>query len=65
MADKVTVYEFEAFDDVVTKTYARAPLKATIERIKQFNDYRIIPGSEEEVDPTKVDSDGWYHPGIG
>jgi len=62
MMKKITVYAFEAFDEIVSKTYLQSPLKATIERIGKFRDHRIIVGTEEEVDPKKVDSDGWYHP---
>jgi hypothetical protein len=47
----------------ITGPYALAPLEPTINCINRFADHRIIAGSEQEVDPKKVDQDGWYHPG--
>ena len=56
----VIVHHFEVWD-VTLGDWVRQPLKSTAERIQQVKG-RIIPGTEEEVDPSALDAHGRYNP---
>jgi len=58
--EKATVHQFKVWDPELDE-YLFPPLKSTVERIKEIGG-EIITGTAEEVDASKIDKEGKYHP---
>ena len=61
MEETVKVYAFEVWNRE-KGAYVMRRLKRPADRISDFQKARIIPGTEQTVDRSKLDQHGRYHP---
>lgn len=60
---KVIVHSFEAYD-IQSDRYKTSPRKATLEAISRIRTARVIAGTDEEIDASRLDGDEMYRPNI-
>lgn len=56
---KVTVYSFRL---VIENEIRSRPMKALRERIRTLSNAQEIPGTDEEIDQSMLDANGFYWP---
>jgi hypothetical protein len=61
MEETVKVYAFEVWSQEKGE-YVMRRLKRPADRIYDFQNARIIPGTDETVGRSKLDQHGQYHP---
>jgi hypothetical protein len=57
--EKVTVYDFEAFD-IVEGEMVRSQRPATLEAIARIQKANLLEETAQEVDASQVDGNGFY-----
>jgi hypothetical protein len=57
MQPMTTVHSFRAWDHIAGEFKVQSH-KSTAERIASIKGAQIVPGTEEEVDPSELDADG-------